>query len=66
MFYTTLPQCIISLIYTYDNTYHLIFKRTKKQIHTFGFNTRLQNTIYPHCMKHSQLIGYYKTTFSST
>ena len=66
MFYTTLPQCIISLIYTYDSTYHIIFKRTKKQIHTFGFKTRLQNTLYPHCMKHSQLIGYCKTTFSRT
>ena len=39
MFYTILPQSIISLIYTYDNTYHVIFKRTKKQIHTFGFKT---------------------------
>ena len=49
-----------------DNTYHDVFKRTKKQIHTFGFKTRLQHTLYPHCMKHSELIGNCKTTFSKT
>ena len=66
MFYTILPQSIISLIYTYDNTYHVIFKRTKKQNHTFGFKTRLQDTLYPHCMDKKQLVGISKTTFSLT
>ena len=44
MFYTTLPQSIIGIIYTYDTTYHLIFNDTIKQIYTFGFKTRLQKT----------------------
>ena len=66
MFYTILPQSIISLIYTYDNTYHVFFKRIKKQIHTFGFKTRLQDTLYPHCMNQKQLVGISKTTFSLT
>ncbi len=66
MFYTKLPQCIISLIYSYDSTYHLIFKHTLKQIYVFGFKTRLQMKLYPRCMKHSDLIGYCKTTFSNS
>ena len=66
MFYTTLPQSIISLIYSYDTTYHLIFNDTIKQIYTFGFKTRLQKTLYPHCMRHYDLNGHCKTTFSKT
>ena len=66
MFYTTLPQSIICLIYSYDTTYHIIFKDTIKQIYTFGFKTRLQKKLYPRCMRNYDIIGHCRTTFSKT
>ena len=64
MFYTILPKSVITIIFSYDSTYHDIYKYSIKQIYTFGFKTRLQSNIYSNCMKNSDLIGDYRTTFS--
>lgn len=66
MFYTILPQCIITIIYTYDNTYHLYYKDTLHQIYIYGFKTRLNKLIYAPCLKQHQLVGVHKTTYSLT
>lgn len=64
MFYTILPQSIISIIYTYDSTYHINYKHTIHQIYSFGFKTRLKKSIYTPCIKHNDLIGTRKITYS--
>ena len=64
MFYSILPQSIITLIYSYDRTYHDIFYKCLYRIYIYGFNTRLNRNMYAPCMKQKQLVGYFKTTFS--
>ena len=64
MFYSILPQSIISLIYSYDTTYHEIFKQYNKEIYVYGFSTRLNKLMYSPCIKHTQIVGCHKTTFS--
>ena len=66
MFYSILPESIISLIYSYDNTYHEIFKVCKKQLYVYGFTTRLNKLMYSPCLKQRQLVGVYRITFSSS
>ena len=66
MFYTILPQSIISLIYSYDPTYHEIFNTSLYKIYIYGFNTRLNHNMYARCMKQKELVGFSKTTFSLT